>query len=109
MLTDQLYSLTLLVALAAAGLAAVGSVGLLLRPQSSVLRRCLYTVARIGGLAALAFGLLSLAVHVAFAHRPGTAEALGPVSFFEVHPAYLVVFVVAAGAIALSRFVHRKG
>lgn len=95
---DQLYSLTLLVALVAAGVGVVGALGLLWR-RRSVLRRRSGAVARICGLAALTFGLLSLAVHLAFGHRPGTAEALGPVAFFEAHPAFLVVF--AAGVVAV--------
>ena len=101
MSADQIYSLTLLAALLAAGLSAVGALGLLWRRRS----RRLGAVAWIAGLTAMAFGLLSLTVHLAFGHRPGTTEVLGLVAFFEAHPAYLIVFVIVRlAAVAGRRF-----
>ena len=103
MVADQLYSLSLLAALSAAVFAAISAAGLFVQRRLPVSKDRLTTLARRGGLSALAFGLLSVAVHFAFGHRPGTAEALGPMAFFAVHPAFLVVFALAVVAVAASR------
>lgn len=98
MSADRFYSLMLLAAFLAVGLSAVAVLGLLWRRRS----RRLGAVAWIAGLAALTFGCLSLIVHLAFGHRPGSADALGPVAFFEVHPAYVAVFAIGACAAAVG-------
>ncbi|MEM7349499.1 MAG: hypothetical protein AAF657_01750 [Acidobacteriota bacterium] len=99
---DTVYSLTLLIALIAASVSAVGGLTLRLRrplPAVGALGRVL----RASGPVAVVFGVLSLAVHLAFGHRPGTAEALGPIAFFDVHPSFLAVFALAALGLVVRR------
>ena len=42
--------------------------------------------------------IVSIGIHLAFGHRPASAEGLGPIAFFAVHPAYLGAVAMAAMA-----------
>ena len=56
----------------------------------------------------LSFAVLSAGVHLGFGHRPGSAEGLGPVAFFAIHPAYLGALAIAAVAMLLSRLANAR-
>jgi hypothetical protein len=88
---DLLYSLTLALALLAAGLA------LLAAPWVRSRR-----VAQVAAALALALDGVSLAAHLAVGHRPGSAAALAPAAFLAEHPAFLVVACIGALAFAVS-------
>ena len=97
------YSLTLLVALTTGALCLLAGLAALARtrrplpgePERS-LTLSLYRVARTGALVSITFAIVSMGVHLAFGHRPGTAEGLGPLAFFTVHPAYLGTVAMAS-------------
>lgn len=101
-MTDALYSLALLLALVAASACLVLGAATRLGRLPGVARPW----ARAAGWTAIGCGLVSLAVHVAFGHRPGTAEALGPASFVALHPAYLGV--VASAVLGLRLASHGR-
>jgi hypothetical protein len=102
---DLLYSLALLASLIAGAMSLL--VGLLALvgtwlPSSvdatdSPAKR-LGRVVSVGVPVSLCFALLSAGVHLGFGHRPGSAEALGPVGFITIHPAYLAAVAIAAVA-----------
>lgn len=101
-MADLVYSTTLLIAVAACLVAATLAGWLLVvRPARDRARRgCRLT--RVAALTALGSGAVSAAVHLAFGHRPGTAEGLDAVGFVAVHPSYLVVLVVALASLGVS-------
>ncbi len=98
----DLYSTALLVAIVLSGAAlAVASAARF--PGTD---RRLPAIARWCGLSALAAGLYSALHHLVNGHLPGTAMTMGWIDFFRYHPAFVVVVVSSAGALALA---HRKG
>lgn len=93
---DRLHSLSLLVALLAAGVGAVAGVvalGTRIRgresPRPSV-------TAGVGAALGFASGLVSFLVHRRFGHGPASATPLGLAELVARHPAYLVVLATAA-------------
>jgi hypothetical protein len=99
---DSLYSFTLLLALVAAG------GGLLLAAAAFGMGPRAARLARWSAWTALAAGAVSLGVHLAFGHAPGSPEALGPVAFVSIHPAYLAVAGLAAAGLVLARLAVRR-
>jgi hypothetical protein len=79
---DTVYSLGLGAAIAAA------AVSLLARAGG-------FGKARTLALLSLGFLILSVTVHLAFGHRPGTEQALGVAPFVREHPAFAVVAAVS--------------
>jgi hypothetical protein len=93
----DLYSLTLALALVAAGLALVAA------PWARHRRAARAAAALALGLAGAALG-----VHLAFGHRPGSPTALAPPAFLAEHPAFLVVACLVALAYAVSGAAARR-
>jgi hypothetical protein len=87
---DTLYSIALGAAIAAAALSLLARAGRFGR-------------ARALALASLAFLILSVTVHLAFGHRPGTDQALGFVAFFREHPAFAIVGVASLALVLAFR------
>lgn len=114
-LLDLLYSTTLLAALTAGALSLTAGLVALVRtwhqptgvPESS-LRQRLCQAATSGALVSVAFAIVSIGVHILFGHRPGSAEGLGPVAFFAIHPAYLGTSAMAALAALFSRLARAR-
>ncbi len=106
---DRLYSITLLASLVAGALAQLAGLLALVMAWSQVgenrsaaVRR-LCQIATSGALACIVFALVSGGVHLAFGHRPGSSDGLGPIAFFAIHPAYLGTLFMASTAAWLSR------
>lgn len=93
---DQLYSLTLLAALATAFFASLASV-LNLRRSTGRGR----PVAAAAAVVALLFGGLSFIVHRHFGHGPEAPEPMSIGRFLEVHPAYVVVLALSLFALCV--------
>jgi hypothetical protein len=112
---DFLYSVTLLVSLTAgasaplAGLVALARAWLLLpRDHEGSLTQRLCQVADTGAVVSVAFAIVSIGVHMAFGHQTGSAEGLGPLAFFAIHPAYFGVMAMAALGALLSRLARAR-
>jgi hypothetical protein len=108
---DLLYSITLLVALFAGALSLLAGIVALVRARRPVQGESksspsprIYRVATTGALVSVVFAVVSIAVHLAFGHRPGSVEGLDLPAFFALHPSYLGVFAMAAGAGLLAHF-----
>jgi predicted permease len=108
------YSLTLLAALVAAGVALVAPALSWRAPgrpgrraghrpgeaSTEVLRRA----ARWASAAAFALALISLGIHLGTGHRPGTPAALGPAEFLRHHPMPVAVALLSiVGLVGASR------
>lgn len=89
---DGVYSATLLLGFAAATL------GIALRVRA-LARGSKVATGRAPGLVALAAGTVSLAVHASAGHGPASPEPMRAVEFAAEHPAYLVLLLLAAGAL----------
>lgn len=104
---DQLYSITLLVALTA-GTLGTGAGLAALRPRSgtgsgSGSGTGAGRLALGCALVAAVSGTVSLGVHAIHGHGPASAESLGGFAFFLVHPAYLAVLLLVTASALLAR------
>ena len=102
------YSLLLAAALAASIAAVLLGASVMLRPDSSRDHavpgpQALRHAGRWSGLAGVTLVVASALTHVLTGHRPGTADALGPLAFARAHPAMLVALALGAAGIVLSR------
>ncbi len=86
---DTLYSLTLLISLVSGGLAIV----------LSILSRS----PRVLIILAIAALTVSVLVHFAAGHRPGTPEAVSLPEFLHLHPAFIIAALLPAIAATLKR------
>lgn len=93
---DLVYSLALGAAMV--GVVAAWGLWVTARRDGRARRWCRWVAA----LATTSF-LVSLAVHLAFGHPPGSARALGPRGFAGEHPALMLAGGLALGALWLSR------
>ena len=95
-LVDQLYGIMLLVSLAC-GLAAL-AVALLGRVQAGPAPRSSRWVApaAVGAWIAL---LVSITVHFAWGHAPGSPQALPPLEFLRQHPSFIVAGLIPVVAL----------
>lgn len=110
---DTLYSVTLLISLAAGALA----IAVAVLPHFPWVRRLLPLRMQGNGnshlrsalliLVALTSLVLSLVVHLVFGHRPGSPDALRLFEFFGVHPSFIVAGLLPAIAAALHRLPPR--
>lgn len=93
----DLYSVTLGLALAAAGvsLAAALAARLAISPAKARAGRRVSRWARAGAVASLLLGTFSLVFHLLTGHRPGTPEAMGPAELVLEHPSFVLVFALA--------------
>jgi len=97
------YSLTLLLALLAGGLAVAAAVAGLLRPRREATASFRAKTAAQGlATAAVALALVSAASHLVGGHGPGSPEPMQLGEFVRGHPAYPLVAVLAAGALLLA-------
>lgn len=104
---DTLYSLSLLVSLLSGMLAIVCSAALRLpklqhlpfanRRGRAYLRRGALTCASV----AFAALVCSISIHLAWGHRPGSAEALRFIEFFRIHPSFLAAAALPVIAVLL--------
>lgn len=105
---DLTYSLTLLASLLLGGLAlALATVGGLLARRGREGAGRWLARARRASRGALALAAVSLTVHLAFGHSPGSPEALSPGAFLAVHPAFLVALALGGGGWAVARLAGR--
>lgn len=100
---DQVYSLSLLAALAAGVIGVgAGAAGVLAASarRPGVPLRTLALICGGCGLTALLLGALSALVHLRFGHGPGTPEPMAPLRFLLHHKAYWVVLACALASLA---------
>jgi len=102
---DQIYSLTLLVTLIAGGLST--TLALYLRFRQGAYSRW-RRAAVLAGITSWVMAGISIAVHVAYGHRPGTPDALCPVDFVSIHPAYLLALALGGAGVVLSALDARR-
>ena len=101
---DTIYSLALLVSFACGVIALLLSLTLFMKHPQLGPRRLLsfrHGMMVIIAVAVVAL-LVSLGMHLAFGHRPGSEHALGFAAFLATHPSFLVAFALplAAGFLA---------
>lgn len=107
---DTFYSASLLVALTCGGLGFAGTLWAVWalaggRSPSSWLRPLCW----IGGAVCLVAGILSVGVHRAFGHGPGSPEPMAAGTFFLAHRAYWVAAMLAAGSLVGGWLIARRG
>lgn len=104
---DSLYSLLLLAALVATGVATVTATTAVVwrRRVTPVVGQ----VVRWGSAAGLALALTSATVHLGWGHRPGTRQSLGAWGFVAEHRALVAVAAVALGLCLWERHRPRTG
>jgi hypothetical protein len=103
-MADSVYSITLLFALVAGVVAIVGGLGALVA-RESVVRWSRWTT-RSSVLAWLCL-LISVGVHLAYGHRPGTRQAMGVFEFVREHVAFAVAVLLPCAALLIRRRVAR--
>ncbi len=99
---DALYSTTLLLAIVSV---AGAWIGLALRLLAAQWAAPPPRVIRFAAWLALLFTAGSGLIHFLGGHPPGSQEALGPLEFFRIHPA----FVVVAGLAGVAVYWQRRG
>lgn len=92
---DAIYSIALLIALAAGGLGAfIFVVTMLMRRNWARTSTRLPLATPICGVVALFFGFVSGLVHFRFGHRPESEEPMVLLQFITQHKAYWLIFAL---------------
>ncbi len=109
---ESFSSLTLLVALAAAGVGTfAGAVAIVERQARQRRWWSAAAAALAGAVLAAMFGTASLLVHLRIGHGPDSVSPMGAGQVLAAHPAYLgvgVLTVLAAGGWAVATFRDRN-